>query len=308
MNHTIAHDSGLARFMPLDTVLCYDDFDRGLCGWLDLKPNFRYENFTYHKGPVDLAHWGPTQLSTATFSFPGTHGSMSGIYSLKICSRAAAGRYEEQPAPGSQGCVIKRLTVFRPKGLLQIEAWFAYTPEQDRVGLSEQDIRAFGLMFDLQDEGHRYMPALRYLNSVNGGLAQRWQYSQAAEVSPEEWEHGTEGGWHKTGIDPQWYGVRRPDGTMDSFQDLDGGNQKLCYNETVGKINWTYLRFLFDTNKREYVELQCGQQIFDMRGLKPTLVDKYANIDGLLNPVFWIEADTDRRVFLYLDSVVISVA
>ena len=31
------------------------------------------------------------------------------------------------------------------------------------------------------------------------------------------------------------------------------------------------------------------------------------NIDGLINPVFWVEADTDRRVFLYIDSIVISV-
>ena len=53
--------------------------------------------------------------------------------------------------------------------------------------------------------------------------------------------------------------------------------------------------------------MQSGHQIFDMRGLSPTLVDRYENIDALLNPVFWIEADTDRRVFLYIDSTVISV-
>ncbi len=307
MNHTITYESGMARFSPLSTVICFDDFDRGLCGWLDLKPNFRYENFSYHPGPVDLTHWGPTQLSTATFSFPGTHGSMNGIYSLKVCSRASAGRYEERPAPGSQGCAIKRLTTFRPRGLLQMEAWFAYTPEQDRIGLSEKDIRAFGLMFDLQDDKHRFMPAIRYLNSVNGELAQRWQYSRAADVTAEEWEHGMEKGWHKPGIDPQWYGRRYPDGRTDGFCDVPGGNQRLCYNETVGKINWTYIRFTFDAGRREYVELQCGDRVFDIRGLSPTLADAYSNIDGLINPVFWIETDTDRRVFFYLDSVVISV-
>ena len=138
MNHTVAYEAGLGRFSPLSTILCYDDFDRGLCGWLDLKPNFRYENFTYHPGPVDLARWGPTMLSTATFAFPGTHGSMSGTYSLKVSSRANAGRYEDPPAPGGQGCAIKRLTSFRPWGLIQIEAWYAYTPEQDRVDLGEK--------------------------------------------------------------------------------------------------------------------------------------------------------------------------
>ena len=59
MNHTVAYEAGLGRFSPLSTILCYDDFDRGLCGWLDLKPNFRYENFTYHPGPVDLGRSCP---------------------------------------------------------------------------------------------------------------------------------------------------------------------------------------------------------------------------------------------------------
>ena len=68
-----------------------------------------------------------------------------------------------------------------------------------------------------------------------------------------------------------------------------------------------YVRFLFDTVKHEYVELQSGQRLFDLRGLGPTLADPYSNIDGLLNTVFWVEADTNRRVFLYIDSVVISV-
>ena len=232
---------------------------------------------------------------------------MSGTYSLKVSSRANAGRYEDPPAPGGQGCAIKRLTSFRPWGLIQIEAWYAYTPEQDRVDLGEKDIRAFGLMFDLQEGDHRYMPALRYLNSVNGELTQRWQYSRAADVTAKQWEHGMPGGWHKTGIDPQWYGRRYHDGRSDGFRDVPGGGQPLCYNESDDKINWMYVRFLFDTVKHEYVELQSGQRLFDLRGLGPTLADPYSNIDGLLNTVFWVEADTNRRVFLYIDSVVISV-
>jgi hypothetical protein len=37
-----------------------------------------------------------------------------------------------------------------------------------------------------------------------------------------------------------------------------------------------------------------------------TAVDKYRRIDGLINPVIWLETDTNRRVFLYIDSFVVS--
>lgn len=299
--------SSLDKFHPLDTVLVRDDFDAGYCGWLDLKPNFRYEGFTYHPGPVELDGWGATMLSTATFAFPGTHGSMNGLYSLKLCTRATAARYEQPPARGSMGCAIKRLTVpIRPE-LLQFEAWIAYTAEQDRVGFSETDVRAFGFMFDIQDDEHRMMPAVRYLNSVNGTLAKRWQVSRAADVTPTEWEYGRAGGWHQPGIDPQWYGARRTDGTTDGFVDVPAGAQALCYNESDDKINWIYVRFLLDAAVREYVELQAGNRVFDLRGLSPTAAPRYDNLDGLLNPVMWVEADSDRRVFLYVDSVVVSM-
>jgi hypothetical protein len=59
--------------------------------------------------------------------------------------------------------------------------------------------------------------------------------------------------------------------------------------------------------KKEYVEMQSRNQVFDLRGIAPTHVPPYARIEGLLNPVIWIETDTDRRVFLYVDSVVISM-
>ena len=35
----------------------------------------------------------------------------------------------------------------------------------------------------------------------------------------------------------------------------------------------------------------------------PTLADRYASIDNLINPVFFIETDTNRPVNLYIDSV-----
>ncbi len=306
MERFIAYDTGLSRFSPLKTILCFDDFDRGANGWVDLTPNFRFENFQALKGPVELTRWGPTMLSTASFSRVGTHGSMEGIYSLKLTTRPVAAPFAERPAAGSMGQALKRLTKHIDARRLQFEMWYTYKPEQDRPGFSEKDIRAFGFLWDLQDEEYRFMPALRYVNSINGKLKQCWYYSRALDVMEEQWEYGQKG-WHKVGIDPQWYGRRYLDGHTDGFQEVAGGFQQMCYNESDDKINWLYFRLLFDLKKRQYVELQSGKQTFDLRGLQPTLAERYANIGELLNASVWIETDTDRRAFLFVDSTVISI-
>jgi hypothetical protein len=246
-------------------------------------------------------------LSSATYGLVGTHGSMDGVYSLKLTTRPLAAPYLEKPLPGSLGHAIKRLSIPPWGSKLQFEMWFTYKPEQDRPGFSENDIRAFGFFWDIQDGEHRWMPAVRYLNAMDGELVQRWQYAKAEEnVSPEEWEYGNKG-WCVTGIDSQWWGRRHPDGSTAGFRWISGGEQKLCYNESDDKINWLYFRLVMDLGLRQYVELQSGRRIFDLRGLSPTLAEPYANIPDLLNPSLWIEADTDRRVFLYVDSVLISL-
>ena len=296
----------LSRFQPLPTILCYDDFNTGTRGWLELMPNFTEPGFTWRRSAVDLTRWGPTMLSTASFGYMGTHGAVSGIYSLKLATRPVANRCEEMPAPGSMAHAIKRLSVFRPKGPIQIELWYAYTPEQDRIGLGEKDIRAFGVGFDVQDESYRYFVGARYLNSANGLLKRRWQYMQAAEVTDADWAYGHEDEWNKRGIDPMWYGRRYPDGTTDGYRFIVDGQQHLCYNESDDKINWMYLRLKFDTAKREYVELQSCQEVFDLRGIKPTLCQTYRGVQGMLNPLAFIETDANRRVFLFIDSVMIS--
>lgn len=301
-------DPALSKFSPLEHILCYDDFDRGACGWVDLTPNFTLEGFNARPSIIDKTQWGPVMLSTATFSHVGTHGSMDGIYSLKLTTRPVAARYEEPPAAGSMGHAIKRLSTHRKLGQVQFETWYAYKPEMDRIGLSEQDVRAFGLFFDVQDADYRYFIGARYLNSANGELQQRWQFVQAADVSDEAWAYGTSGDWCKRGVDPMWYGQRYADGSTDGYKDVPGGQQQLCYNESDDKINWLYLRLLVDLDKREYVELQSGAKTFDLRGIQPTFVPPYARIEGLLNPSLWVEADTDRRAFLFVDSVLISYA
>jgi hypothetical protein len=307
MKQFIALDQALSKYNPLEKIICHDDFDRGFCGWMDLHPNYVGENFnTLRFSQVDKTQWGPIMLSSASFRYAGTHGSMNGTYSLKLSTRPVAAQYEQPPAPGALSHAIKRLTNHYEPGLRQLELWYAYTPEQDRQGLSEKDVRGFGIFFDVQDEEHRYFIGARYVNSVNGEMVRRWQLFQAADVSDVDWAFGVENDWCKRGIDAMWYGKRYPDGSADGFTWVPDGYQDLCYNESDDKINWSYLRLLIDTSKREYVELQSGSKTFDLRGIKPTLTKPYARIKGLFNPGIWVENDNNRRVFFYTDSVVIS--
>lgn len=307
LTRTINYEGGLGKFQPLANILCYDDFDKGLCGWMNLMPNYTLDNFGVRDSIVEKTQWGPIMLSTATFRYPGTHGSMDGIYSLKLATRPVANPYQMPPAPGSISHAIKRLTMHRKPGLLQYEMWYAYTTEQDRWGLSENDIRAFGICFDMQDEKARNFIGVRYLNAIDGQLKKEWQFIQAAKVSDREWAYDTEGDWCKRGVDPMWYGKRHGDGSADGFKFIPNSRQELCYNESDDKINWLYLRLLFDLEKKEYVELQSRDRVFDLRGIRATDTSPYQRIEGLLNPVIWIETDSNRRVFLYVDSVVISV-
>lgn len=295
-------------FDPLPRVLVADDFDNGMSGWLDLRPNFVGPDFREHSDDIDLIHWGPTMLSSATFAFGGTHGSAQGTYSLKISSRASAAPADQPPAPGSMGLAIKRLAVPPRAHRLRIEALFAYKAEQDRPGLGVDDVRAFGFFVDLQDAEHRFMPGVRYVNAVDGRPVRAWQYYSATDATDAEWNYGAVDGWHKPGVDPQWFGRRSADGSTDATTWFDEGAQHLIYNESDDKLNWTPLSLTVDLRTRRYEEFRVGGRVLTFPdGAHPTLAPAYDDIEGLLNPVFFVEADTDRRVSLFLDSVVISV-
>jgi len=315
MRSVIAYPLSLNRFQPLERVLVYDEFKNGFNGWMSLMPNFtQAPDFNVRYSIVDKTKFPPVMLSSATFRYPGTHGAMNGTYSLKLATRPVANRYEEPPNPEGLAHAIKRLSFHQsPRGLLQFEMWFAYTVEQDRIsgaedlaGIGEKSVRAFGAGFDLHFDDHRYFVGARYLNSVNGELKKKWQVIRASDVSNVDWTYGSKGEWAKTGVDPMWYGRRYPDGTHEGFKDVPGGTQDLCYNETDCKINWLYFRLTVDARNRRYVELQAQDQTFDLSAIEFTRIPPYARIDRLLNPLVWVENDTDRRVFLYLDSVVVS--
>lgn len=299
--------TALQRYQPLDKILCFDRFDRGNCGWLDLRPNFVDPGFLAHSREVDLIHWGPTMISSATFPRMGTHGAMNGTYSLKLTTRKAAGPIDHHPVPGSMGVAIKRLAQHGTYRELQLEAWVAYTPEDDREGRGDLDVRAFGCFFDLQSGGNRWMPGVRYLNSAEGKPVKKWQYFTVRDgVTDADWSYGTKG-WHLVGVDSEWFGRRYPDGSSDGFDWVPDGEQKVVANESDDKINWMYLRLLIDVRRREYAELQCMDRTFDLRGRAPHMAPNYDGIDGLINPVFFIETDAERRAFLFVDSTVLSV-
>lgn len=307
MQRFLAYDRQLERFNPLERIITFDDFDKGFNGWIDLTPNFVYDNYESFDSVVDLTSWAPTMLSSAPMRFAASHGSMEGTYSLKLSTGASAAPHTEPPANGSQGVAIKRLSRFGNPSKIQIEAWYSYTPTQDRFGTGEQDIRAFGVFFDVQDTEHRYMPGVRFVNSLGGKLVKKWQFWKVSDgVTRADWNYGIEDGWCVPGVDNLWYGRRHEDGSSDGFQWIPDGQQDLLYNESPDKINWLYLRLLVDIDKREYIELQSMDRVFDLRGIQPTLAAPYRSIDNLINPVFFIEADTDRQVHLFLDSVVYS--
>ncbi|GAB2939769.1 hypothetical protein GCM10027280_30160 [Micromonospora polyrhachis] len=307
MQKFLSYDRGLERFNPLARVITYDDFDTGFNGWLDLTPNYVYDNYESFPSVVDLSSWAPNQLSSGAMRFASSHGSMEGTYSLKLTTAPTGRAHTEPPAPGSMGHAIKRLSSFGNPSLIQIEAWYSYTPVQDREGKGEEDIRAIGFFFDVQDPEYRYMPGVRYVNSLGGQLVKKWQFYQVGpDVTPEDWNFGVADGWCVPGIDNQWYGRRFADGSADGYQWVPGGEQDLLYNESPDKINWLYLRLTVDVEKREYVELQSMDKVFDLRGISPTLVPGYHSIDNLINPVFFVETDTNRSVNLYIDSVVYS--
>lgn len=307
MERYISYERGLEKFNPLSRVMVYDDFDRGFNGWLDLTPNYVYDNYESFESVVDLSSWAPTMLSSASSRFAASHGSMEGTFSLKLTTAPTGRPHTERPADGSMGMAIKRLSSFGNPSKIQIEAWYSYTPAQDREGLGEEDIRAFGFFFDIQDSEYRYQPGVRYVNSLGGELVKKWQYWKVSDgVTRADWNYGVEDGWCKPGIDNAWCGRRFEDGSSDGYQWVPDGEQDLLYNETPDKLNWIYMRLTVDVEKREYVELQSMDRVFDLRGITATLQDKYRSIDNLINPVFYIETDTDRSVHLFLDSVVYS--
>ena len=280
-------DPVLSRFDPLSRIIFFDRFDRSLNGWTGLIGNYEDNLDSLLPGYQDLR---PPMLSNLTVWDTGSNASLSGTYALKLATR---------PKAGSMAVCIKRHT-FRRAGPIRLEAYFTFKPEATELKLSETDVRAVGVLFDLQESDtkagqpgvQRVMPHLRYLNAQDGLAAARWQYKKDRVVLHDI------GGSGKT----RSHFHLAPEGWLD----LPGGDQLLCYNEIATKQNWHYLRLDFDLETMSYLRFQCNDRVFDMTGVEPMRMPAMANLWCMLNTLFFVETDRDKRAFLYLDAVLLS--
>ena len=166
----------LSRFDPLDRILFYDDFDHGLQGWSALIGNYEHTLDSMLPEYQDLR---PPMLSNLTMWDTGTAGSMEGNYALKLATR---------PLTGAIAIGIKRQT-WRVRGPVQLEAYFTFKPEASELRLSELDVRAVGVLFDLQDDETRWMPHLRYLNAFEDKQVGQWQYKSQRRATTAYWQY-----------------------------------------------------------------------------------------------------------------------
>lgn len=281
----LAADPRLSRFDPLSRILSYDDFDYGLQGWTALIGNYEDNLDAMLPQYQDLR--GP-MLSSLSMWDTGSDGSAMGNYALKLATR---------PRAGSLAVAIKRLT-YRRLAPIRVEAYFTFKPEATELRLSESDVRAVGLLLDLQDvdtrgeSAERVMPHIRYLNALDGQAVGQWQFKHRRETLAEI------GGTGKT----KSHFHLAPEG----WEAIPGAQQRLCYNEIATKQNWHYLRLDFDLATMRFLGLQCNDRVFNLSAVDPMRMPAMANLWCMLNTVFFVETDLDKRAFLYLDSILIS--
>jgi hypothetical protein len=277
-------EPALSRFDPLPRIIAFDDFDRGFCGWTQLVGNYEHSLDSMLPG---YAQHSQAMLSTlSTWDF-GSHGSFDGSYALKLATK---------PRAGTQNVTIKRLT-FRKRGPVRLEFYFTFKPEANELRLSETDVRSIGFLYDLQTgdadaDSWRVMPHLRFLNADGGRHLQSWQFKRrTTDVMPIGTENKTVTHYH---LAPQ------------DWEDLPDGHQKLCYNEIPTKVNWHYGRFDFDLESMQATHFQCNDRTFDLSGFDSIRIPAMRNLWCMLNLAFFVETDTDKRAFLYVDSVCLS--
>ncbi len=277
-------DPRLSRFDPLPRIITLDDFDRGFCGWTQLVGNYEHSLDAMLPG---YAQHSAAMLSSATAWEFGSHGGFDGTYSLKLATK---------PARGGQNVAIKRLT-FRKRGPIRLEFYFTFKPEASELRLGESEVRSAGFLFDLQSgdadaDAFRVMPHLRFLNALDGEHLQKWQFKRrTTALKPLGNEGKTFTHYHLSPAD---------------WEDVPQGGQRLCYNEIPTKINWHYARFDFDLATWQATRFQCNDRVFDMTGCEPIRIPGMRNLWCMLNLAFFVETDTDKRAFMYIDSVCLS--
>lgn len=268
----------LSRFDPLGRIVYHADFNRGYCGFTETIGNYEGDLDTILPG----MNFRPPQLSNYTMWDTGTGGSIHGTYSLELATA---------PKAGAVTAATKRLT-WRKLCRVRIEAYFGIKSEPRAMVLTETDVRAFGFLFDLQTDDRRLLPRLRYLNAENGKLVGQWQIKTD---HPQKHEIGGSG---KTASISHYAPV--------GYTAIPGARQELCQNELPSKMNWHYLAATFDLTSMRFTEVRCNDKAYDTSAIAPFELPAWPNLRGLLNTIFFVETDVDKRAFLYLDSVVFS--
>ena len=301
-NPSLRSDPRLSRFNPLGRILFFDDFDDGINGWCELCGN--HDNDLDHIRPM-TRDARPPQLSNCTFFDIGTHGSIDGVYALKAATRPRAGHAAQ---------LIKRMT-YAKRGLVQFETYFTYKAEavfDDRIrtpvqydGNHHPSEAMFGdiTIWNDVNEGAgpqelRHHCALRYMNTdFSGNFVKKWLYKTSLQVTTKMQLAGMP--------TPTDYHTVNPD----DWKPIPGGDFSLCHNEVPTKINWHYLRWLFDTSRQRNVELQVNDRMMDLRELPVPVYPpgQYQSCDRLLNFCIDVRTHMDVRNFLFLDSVLVSV-
>ena len=82
--------------------------------------------------------------------------------------------------------------------------------------------------------------------------------------------------------------------------------RRLCYNEIPTKVNWHYIRFDFDLATMKATGFRCNDRVFDVLNFNSLRLPAMKNLWCMLNLAFFCETDTDKRAFLYFDSVCLS--
>lgn len=270
-------DLNLSRFDPLPRIMFYDDFNQGMSGWNELLGNY---TGSLRKMNTGYKQFTPPMLSNITHWDGGTHGGLTGSYALKLATR---------PGRGSQTVSLKRMT-FPQACTMQLECFFTFKPEATELELSNKDVRSWGVVLDIQDKSHRVLPQVRYLNALNGELQNKWQYKEES-VPFDDVGDKTVTIYH--------YGE-------ENWKDIPGGSQLLCYNEIPTKINWHYFRLGFDVRTLRYTELQCNDLVLDLSSLGTLKFDAMPNLQNLFNVIPFVDSDSEKRAFLYFDSILLS--
>ncbi len=267
------------KFDPLPRIIYHADFDTGYNGFTETIGNYEHSLDNIIQ---EMADFRPPQLSNRPMWDTGTAGSLDGTYALKLATR---------PKRGSVAACTKRL-VWTKLSRIRMETWFGFKSEATELRLSDRDFRAFGFLLDLQDDRLRMLPRVRYLHAHNGERVGKWQVKTAR---PPTRQIGTTGEI----VSINHY-------ADEGYEDIPGGSQETCFNELTTKMNWHYLSVTFDLQAMRFETIRCNDVVMDASGLQPFTIEVMPNLRGLLNTIFFVETDTDKRAFLYLDSVLYS--